>query len=604
MNLWDETRTVMQLARWGLTLVRHDTHYPTPLPQNPKFMNPSDAVQLIRDGDVVAESGLAAQQHASIIYWAIREAFEKTGHPAGLTLMNLGGHGGRGIAPGTLEELGRPGLCTRLITGHFETFRAMLDLAEVGKCELQCLPLGVMALLFDALGRGHTSCLSTTGVGTFLDPRVGSGTAIGGSTTEQLVSAEGDQLRYRIPKIDVAVFNVPAADRHGNLYLRHCATIGESREIARAAKRNHGRVIANVGCIVEEDRDSIYLPAELVDAVVYHPDTEQTVGVFHRNYWPAITTQSDVSIAEGFARMQFVNWLAGVTPRRTAADDAVARLAAATVLGNVHQGAYVNVGVGFPEEVCRVIYETGRLGDLTFLVESGVVGGLPAPGLYFGAALNPQRIVSSAEMFKLCNQKLDATCLGALQVDSHGNVNVSKRGAGPRGYVGPGGFIDLTEAAKTIVFVSAWMAHGEFAVEDAKLRLAKAGTPKFVDRVDEITFNGRRAVEAGKHVFYATHVGLFQLTRRGMELVRVMPGIDVRRDILAHTTMKIVLPASGRVPVVSNVFSGAGWPDSGQAAHRPAKQPFGRGSPQRPNGERPIKKTPPAGPTGRSRTDR
>jgi propionate CoA-transferase len=162
--------------------------------------------------------------------------------------------------------------------------------------------------------------------------------------------------------------------------------------------------------------------------------------------------------------------------------------------------------------------------------------------------LSPERIVSSSEMFKLCNRKLDATCLGALQVDSQGNVNVSKRGPGATEYVGPGGFIDLTEAAKTIVFVSAWMAHGQFSVADGKLRLVKAGTPKFVDHVDEVTFNGRRAVAAGKRVFYATHVGLFQLTRRGMELVHVMPGIDVRRDILAHTTMRIVAPESASVP--------------------------------------------------------
>jgi propionate CoA-transferase len=552
MDLWDRIRTVTQLARWGLTLARHDTHHPSPVPENPKFMRPCDAVQLIRDGDVVAESGLAAQQHASIIYWAIREAFEKTGHPAGLTIMNLGGHGGRGVAPATLEELGRAGLCTRLITSHFETFRAMLDLAAAGKCELQCIPLGTMALLFDALGHGHTSRLTPVGVGTFLDPRVGSGTAVARSTHQQLVTVEGNQLRYRIPKVDVAVFNVPAADRHGNLYLTHCATVGDSREIARAAKRNHGRVIANVGCLVDEERRRIFIPADLVDAVVYHPDTEQTVGVFHRDYWPEITTQSDVPIAEGFARMQFVNWLAGITPRRTAADDAVARLAASTLLANIRTGAYVNVGVGFPEEVCRVIFETGRLGDLTFLVESGVLGGLPAPGLYFGAALCPERIMSSAEMFKLCNQTLDATCLGALQVDSHGNVNVSKRGPGPRDYVGPGGFIDLTEAAKTIVFVCAWMAHGAFTVDAGKLRLVKTGTPKFVDRVDEVTFNGRRAVEAGKRVLYATHVGLFQLTRRGMELVGVMPGINVRRDILAHTAMRIVLPRSGHVPMVSD----------------------------------------------------
>jgi propionate CoA-transferase len=207
-----------------------------------------------------------------------------------------------------------------------------------------------------------------------------------------------------------------------------------------------------------------------------------------------------------------------------------------------------------PEEVARVVFEAGRLGDLTFVVESGVVGGLPAPGLYFGAALCPERIISSAEMFALCARRLDATCLGALQVDGGGNVNVSKRGEGARNYVGPGGFIDLTDAARTIVFVTAWTAHGEVAADDRGVHIVKRGTPKFVERVDEITFNGPRALAAGKRVFYATHVGLFQLGRRGMELVQVMPGIDVRRDILDGTPMPIVLPQSGHVPRVASAL--------------------------------------------------
>ncbi|MFI5364343.1 MAG: malonate decarboxylase subunit alpha [Candidatus Binatia bacterium] len=556
----DKARILAQLARGGLSWVWHDTRYPSPVAENPKFMSPRDAVKLVHDGDVVAAPGLGGNQRASIIYWAIREAFEETGHPAGLTVMNLGGHGGRGKAPGTLEELGQAGLCTRVITSHFETLKAMLDLAAAGQCELECLPLGIMALLFDALGRGQTSLVTSTGVDTCVDPRVGCGSRVAKSASQQLISVHGDQLRYRIPKIDVAVFNLPAADRRGNLYVKHSAMIGDSYELARAAKRNRGRVIANVGLIVDEGYDRVFLPADMVDAVVYHPDTEQTAGVFHRDFWPVLTTDSDVSIAEGLARVQFVNWLAGVTSQRSAADAAVARLAATTLLANVRKGAYVNIGVGLPEEVCRVVFEAGRLGDVTFLNESGVLGGLPAPGIYFGAALCPQEIVSSAAIFKLCYERLDAACLGVLQADSEGNVNVSKRGDGARNYVGPGGFIDLTTAAKTIVFVSAWMAHAHMTLEDGMLRLVKRGTPKFVDRVDEVTFSGPRAVAAGKRVFYATHVGLFQLTSRGMELVRIMPGIDVRRDILDRAAMKVVLPASGRVPVVAeSIVSGEGF---------------------------------------------
>jgi propionate CoA-transferase len=551
LSLWEKAELAGQFARWGVSWVRRDTHYPSPVPRNRKFMSPHDAAGLVRDGDVVATSGLGGNQRASIMYWAIREAFEASGHPADLTVLNLGGCGGRGMAPGTLEELGRPGLCTRLITGHFETFRAMLDLATAGQCELQCIPQGTMALLFRALARGRHSLLTSTGVGTFIDPRCGPGSYVGGPAREALVTAEGDRLRFHLPEIDVAVFNAPAADRRGNLYVKHCAMIGESYEIARAAKRRGGRVIANVGLLVDEGYDRVFLPAEMVDAVVYHPDTEQTGGVFHRAHWPVLTTESDVPIAQGLARVQLVNRLAGVTPRRSAADEAVARLAAATLLANVRKGAYVNIGVGMPEEVARVVYQAGRLDDVTFVVESGVLGGLPAPGLYFGAALCPERIISSADMFALCYQQLAATCLGALQVDSEGNVNVSKRGDGARNYVGPGGFIDLTAAAPTIVFVSAWTARGEVAVDGTQLRIVKRGTPKFVDRVDEITFSGPHALAAGKRVFYATHVGLFQLTSRGMELVRVMPGIDVRRDVVDGTPMEVVLPETGRVPTVS-----------------------------------------------------
>jgi propionate CoA-transferase len=404
--------------------------------------------------------------------------------------------------------------------------------------------------LLDGLGRGRRSRLSTTGVGTFIDPRVGRGSPVAPAGAASLVTVERGRLRYRLPAIDAAVFNVPAADRRGNLYVKHSAMIGESREIARAAKRNRGRVIANVGMLVDEGYDRIFLPAAMVDAVVYYPDTEQTAGVFHREHWPALTTESDTPIADGLDRVRFVNWLAGVTARRTPADEVVARLAAATLLATVRRGAYVNIGVGLPEEAARVLFEAGRLDDVTFVVESGVIGGLPAPGVYFGAALCPQRIISSAEMFALCYARLDATCLGVLQADSAGNVNVSKRSAGAGGYVGPGGFIDLTTAADTIVFATTWMAHGEVAVQGESLRIVKPGVAKFVDRVDEITFSGARALATGKRVFYATHVGLFRLGRRGMELVSVMPGIDVRRDVLERTPMRVVLPRGGRVPVL------------------------------------------------------
>lgn len=534
LTLAERARLLAQLARVFIAWQRYDTRRPSPVPDNPRFMDARSAAALLRDGDVVACSGLGGNQRAAILYWAIRECFEETGHPAGLTVLNLGGHGGRGRVPGTLEELGREGLCARLITGHFETFHAMLALAERGRCALQCIPQGTLALLLAALGDGETSLLSDTGIGTFIDPRVGPGSPVAGTTAEQLVSVEGTRLRFRVPPIDVALFNAPAADRAGNIYVTHCAMIGETAEIARAARRRHGRVLATVGRLVAHDPQRIFLPADMVDAIVYDPDSEQASGVFHREPWLALTCDGDdrQPVSHALERARFVSRVAGVTPRRSALDRAVARLAAETLLAHVPPRGRVNIGTGLPEEVAAAMVEAGWHDRVTFLVESGPVGGVPAPGVYFGAAIHPERLVSSAEMFRMTGERLDATCLGALQVDAAGNVNVSLRAPGPCGFVGPGGFIDLSTAARTIVFVSQWMQGGAMTLSGGRVRIARRGAPKFVPRVDQITFNGRRALAAGKQVFWATPVGLFTLTRRGVELTAVMPGIDVERDVL------------------------------------------------------------------------
>ena len=117
-------------------------------------------------------------------------------------------------------------------------------------------------------------------------------------------------------------------------------------------------------------------------------------------------------------------------------------------------------------------------------------------------------------------------------------------------YVGPGGLPDLAASAKTIIFVGTWMAHGEMSIEDGKLKITKEGTSKFVTRVDEITFNGQEAIKAGKNVYYCTNVGIFHLTERGMELIEVMPGVDIDRDITNACPMGFVLPESGDVPRV------------------------------------------------------
>jgi len=550
-------RLLLHILNWRLHWGSQNIHYPAPDLKNPKFVSPYAAATQIPDGSVIATSGLAANQWAAILHGAIRASFENTGHPRNLTVVAIGGQGARGRVPGSLEELGLEGLCTRFFGGHLETFKSYLRLADAGKLELQCIPQGVLAHLIDGQGRGEDSWVTDTGVGTFVDPRVGRGTPLfTNQQHEQWVSVEGDKLRFRLPKIDVAIFNAPAADRHGNIYLKNCAIIAETFEIIRAARKNGGQVIANVGLLVEEGYDRIAVPAEDVDTVVYYPGTEQVASVPHRSYMPVFTTKSDMPREKGIALLRFVNEVLRITPVRRPIDTILARLAASLFAESAPRGSLVNIGVGLPEEVCRVICEAGLYDDIKLFTESGVIGGLPAPGVFFGTAVCPKKMISSLNAFKMCAERLDVSILGVLQADSEGNVNVSKRGEGAINYVGPGGFIDFSTSARTVIFVTSWMFNGKITARNGRLHIDSQGKVKFVDQVDEITFSGKHALKKGTNVFFVTNVGVFQLTEQGMMLIRVMPGIDIHSDIVKQCSMRIVLPES-EVPVVaSSVVTG------------------------------------------------
>ena len=218
-------------------------------------------------------------------------------------------------------------------------------------------------------------------------------------------------------------------------------------------------------------------------------------------------------------------------------------------------------GYGLPQEVGRLAVEGGLGDDITFMIETGVIGGTPAPGFFFGMAINPKKLITSAQMFHYIEKHLDATILGMLQVDSQGNVNVSKKSPAIKEYVGPGGFINLVTYARNIIFVGQFMARAQLEIADGKLVVRKPGVPKFVEKVEEVTFSAHEALKKGQNVYYCTNVGTFQLTSRGVELIEVAPGVDIRKDILeAAPGARIVLPEDGNVPVMdASILTGEGF---------------------------------------------
>jgi propionate CoA-transferase len=560
MNLLDRAALLAHIVRWRLSWDRRDTDFLPPEPLPKKFKSARAAVNMIPAGACVISCGFAGNARCSIFFWALRERFEQTGNPKGLTWISVGGQGGRGRVPGSVEEVGLDGLVTCYIAGHTETTKSMLHLAQAGRLELHTLPQGEMTCILEAQAHGDNEVRSRTGIGTFLDPRVGRGSPVTPGATMQLARADGDSIVYSMPSIDVALINAPYADSRGNIYFHNASTISENLEAARAARHNGGLVLVSVAKLIDHDEASIGLAVDDVDVVVINPRNEQSGSIAQRRYWPMFTAGANVDEQAALTRLRFINRVLGITSRRGPLEHALARLGAKTFTEQVRPGATINVGVGLAEEVCNVLYKSRVREQITFTTESGPYGGLPAAGIFFGAAINPMRLESSAWMFRHYRDHLDAAMLGFLQLDSAGNINLSKRGPRVLDYVGPGGAPSIIESAKTVLFVGKWMQGAEVSILGDELRLDKPGKPKLVEQVDEVTFNGSVGLASGKKVFYVTDLALLELTDDGLTLRAVMPGIDIERDLFANCTARIHVPEDpGPETVLAAVVTGEGF---------------------------------------------
>jgi propionate CoA-transferase len=330
MRITDQLLLTARILHWRLTWSRRDLGYRPRGALDARFMTARDAARLMPDGACCLSTGMAGNARCSTLFWAIRENFRKSGRPRGLTWIAVGGQGGRGRAPGTVEELGLAGLLNCFISGHVETTKALLALAQAGELELHVMPQGEMCLALEAQARGDAdaSILSRTAIGTVLDPRCGRGSAVTPGASESFIECEGEMLRFRLPKLDVAVIAAPWADAAGNIYLHDAATLTEIHDAAHAAKRNGGQVLVSVAGVIPSDPERIGLPAAMVDAVVVNPRQEQTILSRQRACWRAFTIGGDGDDKAAIEKLRFINRFLRLTPVRGPVECALARLGA------------------------------------------------------------------------------------------------------------------------------------------------------------------------------------------------------------------------------------------------------------------------------------
>ena len=497
-----------------------------------KIIDAKKVASLIKDKDTVAISGSGGSGSPEALVASLMNSYKRRKTPKDITVVT-------GISPGNLTNdlvgmnmLSAKGLVGKAICAHLGMGKLFGKAIGENVFPAFAVPLGVLNHLLRATAGGEPGIVTHIGLDTCADPRIDGCCANELAKKEKpivaVVKINGKEyLFYHTFPVNVALIKATYADEKGNISFEHEAVIGEQYNMAIAAHNSNGIVIVQVedikkfGTLKAKD---VLIHNKLVDYVVVSKPDESLGDYNLPVYRPELTGEKRISLAK--------------IPKEKLTERKICGRRAALEL---KKGYVINLGVGMPDIVGKIAAEEGFLSDLTLSLECGPFGGMPIGGVAFGASVNPESIISTAETFDLYNGGfLDMAVLGLAEVDKYGNVNISSFG---NRTTGPGGFINITQSTKKIVFMGTFTNGDlEINVKDNKLNIVKDGSKnKFVKKVQQITFSGKNAIKNNLEVLYVTERAVFKLKKEGLVLIEIAPGIDLKKDILYHMSFKPII---------------------------------------------------------------
>jgi len=499
-----------------------------------RIVSPSEAVARIRDGATIAITGSGGGLlEPDTILAALGERFRATGHPRDLTIIHAQGIGD-GATRG-LNHIALEGMIRRVIGAHWTWSPAMQTLAAQEKIEAFALPGGAIQHLAREIGAKRPGLVTKVGLDSFVDPNLHGGAMNARATAappivERITIDGEDYLRYRPFSIDVAIVRGTSTDIRGNIDFADEGGELDAVVLAMAARNCNGQVLAQVRDHVamhSRPAAAVRLPGSWIDAVVVDPGQRWSHAGEARALPPAASEK--------------------ISPER--------RIIARRAADEIKAGNLVSFGFGIPDGVATVVLERGLLPELHTTVDHGHHGGDALQGPLFGFVPNGEARIDSPTQFDFYSGGgIDVAVLGFGECDAQGNVNVSKLGGK---IIGPGGFIDIAQNAKAVIFCGTFETKGlRIEMASGQLRIVQPGAiPKFVPAVEQVTFSARQARRAGQQVLYVTERAVFQLSDQGLILTEIAPGLDIERDIIARMGFHPILPDGGPALMPSASFA-------------------------------------------------